>query len=231
MKLTPVIITTLTFAVAAQLATAGDITGKISFKGTPPPEKELPIDPNCGKLHPSDKPTTHFYVSKGGGLGDVLVSLKGVSGKSTGASAAPIVIDQKGCEYAPYVSACQTGQKINIKNSDPLLHNVHPTPVVAGNTEANKAQLPGPTLLEFKFDKAEEFLRFKCDVHPWMFAYVSVVDSPYFAVSAADGSFKISGVPDGKYTVAIKHRKAGTAEKEVEVKGGAVTADFELEAK
>jgi hypothetical protein len=64
-----------------------------------------------------------------------------------------------------------------------------------------------------------------------MFSYVSIVDHPYFAVSAEDGSYKISGVPDGKYTVVIKHRKAGTSEKAIEVKGGSVTADFELEAK
>jgi plastocyanin len=214
----------------AHLASAGDIVGKISLKGTPPPEKDLPLDPGCGKLH-TTKPTTRFYVSEGGGLGDVYVTLKGVSGKSTGASAAPHAIDQKGCEYLPYVSAAQTGQKIAVKNSDPLLHNVHPTPTVAGNPEANKAQLPkGPDLI-FTFNNAEEFLRFKCDVHPWMFSYVSIVDHPYFAVSAANGSYKISGVPDGKYTVVIKHRKAGTAEKEIEVKGGSVTADFELEAK
>ncbi|MBI3882326.1 MAG: hypothetical protein HY301_19995 [Verrucomicrobia bacterium] len=230
MKLTT-LFTAAALVGSLSLANAGDLTGKISLKGTPAPEKELPIDANCGKLHPDKKPTTHFYVSQGGGLGDVFVTLKGVSGKSAGASAAPIVIDQKGCEYMPYVSACQTGQKINLKHSDPgILHNVHPTPTVAGNPEANKAHIPGPGLLTFQFDNAEEFLRFKCDVHPWMFAYVSVVDHPYFAVSAPDGSFKIAGVPDGKYTVAIKHRKAGTAEKEVEVKGGAVV-NFELEVK
>jgi plastocyanin len=223
---------TLTAVVASlQVATAaGDIVGKISLKGTPPPEKELPLDPGCGKLH-TTKPTTRFYVSQGGGLGDVFVTLKEVSGKSTGASAAAHVIDQKGCEYIPYVSAVQTGQTIAVKNSDPLLHNVHPTPTVAGNPEANKAQLPKGPDLNFKFDKAEDFLRFKCDVHPWMFSYVSIVDHPYYAVSAADGSFKLADVPDGKYTVVIKHRKAGTAEKTVEVKGGSVTADFELEAK
>lgn len=230
MKLT-LALTTTALVASLQLATAGDITGKISLKGTPAPEKELPLDPGCGKLHPTSKPTTRFYVSQGGGLGDVLVTLKGVSGKSTGASAAPLAIDQKGCEYTPYVAACQTGQKINVSNSDPVLHNIHPTPAVAGNPEANKAQLPNGPVLTFQFEKAEEFLRFKCDVHPWMFAYVSVVDAPYYAVSAADGSFKLAGVPDGKYTVAIKHRKAGTAEKEVEVKGGAVSVNFELEVK
>lgn len=214
-----------------QLGVAGDITGKISLKGTPAPEKDIQIDPGCGKLHSGGGLKTRFYVSQGGGLGDVVVTLKGVSGKSTGASAAPLAIDQKGCEYTPYVAVAQTGQKINVKNSDPLLHNVHPTPTGAGNKESNKAQLPGGADLVFEFPTAESFLRFKCDVHPWMFSYITVSDHPWSAVSAADGSFKISGVPDGKYTLVATHRKAGSSEKEIEVKGGAVTADFALEAK
>ena len=214
-----------------QLGVAGDITGKISLKGTPAPEKEIALDPGCGKLHGGVNIKTRFYVSQGGGLGDAVVTLKGVTGKSTGASAAPVSIDQKGCEYAPYVSVAQTGQKIHVKNSDPLLHNVHPTPTATGNKEVNRAQMPGGADLVFEFPTAEALLRFKCDVHPWMFAYVNIADHPWSAVSAADGSFKIAGVPDGKYTLMVQHRKAGISEKEIEVKGGAVTADFSLDVK
>jgi plastocyanin len=229
--------TSLLFATAlvASLvsAPAADVTGKITLKGTPAPEKELPIDAMCGKLHTGAKPTTRFYVVNGGALADVTVSLKEPTGKSTGASAAPVVIDQNGCEYKPYISAAQTGQKINVKNSDPLLHNVHPTPVntAGGNKEANKAQMPKGADLTFEFPGAEPFLRFKCDVHPWMFSYVSIFDHPYFAVTGADGSFTIKNVPDGKYTLVMAHRKAGTVEKAIEVKGGNVTANAELEAK
>jgi plastocyanin len=221
MKLNHAIITTLTLAVATQFATGGDITGKISLKGTPPEEKELPLDPNCGKLHGGAKATTHHYVTQGGGLGNVFVTLKGVSGKSTGASAAPIVIDQKGCEYVPHISACQTGQKINVKNSDPLLHNVHPTPVVDGNKEANKAHIPGPMILTFQFDKAEEFLRFKCDVHPWMFAYVSAFDHPWFAITGTNGSFRLPrGLPAGRYTLTAAHLKTGSLSQQIDFRPG-----------
>src|SRR6202012_5191694 len=111
------------------LSHAADITGVITLKGTPPPEREItPLedDPTCGALH-TDKPTTHFYVvSPSGGLADVVVSLD-VTGKSTGASAPPAVLDQKGCLYVPTILAVQTGQKITVKNSDPCIHNVHTT--------------------------------------------------------------------------------------------------------
>ena len=143
---------------------------------------------------------------------------------------APVVIDQKGCEYLPYINTASVNQTIRVLNSDPVMHNIHPTPTVDGNKESNKAQLPKGAPLDHSFTKAEKFLRFKCDVHPWMFSYVSVFETPFHAVSGKDGSFKITGVPDGKYKLVVEHRKAGKVEKEIEVKGGA-KADATLEVK
>src|SRR5215467_12457540 len=105
--------------VAAFPAVAGDIMGTVTLKGTAPKEKDItPLkdDPTCGKLH-TEMPTTHFYVvGSKGELADVVVSVQGVSGKSTGASAPPVVLDPRGCEYQPQIMAVQTDQKISIKN-------------------------------------------------------------------------------------------------------------------
>jgi hypothetical protein len=215
-------------------ARAADIYGTITFKGTPPPEINIvPLknDPNCGPMH-KEMPTTHFYVvGPKGGFGDVVVSLKGLHGKSTGAEAKPLVIEQKGCEYMPYVSACQTGQEVVVKNLDPVLHNVHVTPENPANPGENRAQLPHGPDLSFAFKAPEEFIRFKCDVHPWMFAYVSVFDNPYFAVSDAAGTYRIHNVPPGHYTVVAAHRKAGTLEKTIDVQKQDVELDFTFAAK
>jgi plastocyanin len=231
---------TALFALAAALALscgarAADITGTITLKGTAPAEKNItPLkdDATCGPLH-STMPTTHFYVvGANGALADVVVAVQGISGKSAGASAPPIELDQKGCEYTPQIFAVQTGQKILVKNSDPVLHNVHTQPTASGNKEMNQAQMPSSKALPFVFADPEMFLKFKCDVHPWMFAWVSVFDHPYFAVSGKDGTFKISNVPPGKYTIQAAHRKAGNATQEIEVKEGAANkVDFTLEAK
>ncbi len=221
-------------AAVLQAARAGEITGTVTLKGTPPPEKEItPLkdDPNCGKLQAST-PMTHFYVAgPKGELGDVVVSLKGVSGKSTGATASPAMLDQKNCLYSPYIMAVQTDQKILIRTSDPVLHNVHTQPAVAGNTEMNQAQMEKAPDITYSASKPEEFLKFKCDVHPWMFAYVSVFDHPYFAVTGKDGTFKIANVPAGKYTIEASHRKAGKATQEIEVKEGETKVELTLEAK
>jgi plastocyanin len=223
-------------AAAAQIAAAADVTGTVTLKGAPPKEKDItPLmdDANCGKLH-TKVPTTRFYVvGEKGGLADVVVSLQGISGKSTGASAPPLVLDQKGCEYIPSILAVQTDQKIVVKNSDPVLHNVHSVPADgSGNKERNEAQLPNGADMTFSFSKPESFLKFKCDVHQWMFAWVSIFDHPYFAVSGKDGSFKIANVPPGKYKLQAAHRKAGTVTQDIEIKEGEpAKADFTLEVK
>lgn len=227
----------LVLGMAAQVAFAGDITGTIKLNGTPPPEREISVmDPTCRKLHPEGVPTTQFYVTGADhGLRDVVVYLKGVSAKSTGATAKPVELDQVGCEYVPYVTAVQTGQKIVVHNSDPVLHNVHPTPKPGtDNKESNKAQLPKSADLSFEFPDPEMFLRFKCDVHPWMFSYVSVFDNPYFAVTDKDGKFKIENVPPGKYTLAAVHRKANDGKeitKEIEVTDSGAAVDLTLDVK
>ena len=223
--------------VAAWQVAATDITGTVTLNGTPPAEKPItPLkdDPTCGKSY-TEMPTTHFFVvGPNKELADVIVLLKGVGGKSTGASAPPVVIDQKSCLYEPQIIAIQTNQKLLVRNSDPVLHNVHSTPAIPANKEENQAQMPGAPDITMAFPAAENFLRFKCDVHPWMFAWVTVIDSPYFAVTGKDGNFKISNVPPGKYTVSALHRKAAPAgvDKEIEVKEGApAKVDFTLEIK
>ena len=224
------------FTAALQLATAGNITGKVTLKGTPPAEKEITQvkdDVNCGKLHTEAVKTRFYVVGAGGELADTVVMLKGITGKSAGASAPPLVIDQKGCEYIPYVAVAQTGQKIAVKNSDPAMHNVHPSPLATGNKEDNKAQFAGAADIVFEFPTAENFLKFKCDVHPWMFSYITVVDHPYCAVSGKDGSFTIKDVPAGKYTLVALHRKAALTgvEQAIEVTADGAKADFTLEVK
>jgi hypothetical protein len=221
-----------------QVASAADITGNITLNGTPPDEMINALiagDVNCGKLHPEVVKTQFFVVGPNKELKDVVVYISNIKGKSTGASAEPVVLDQKGCEYSPYIFAVQTGQKIIVRNSDPapILHNVHAKPVAGANQEVNLPQAAGAADLSLSFPSAEDFVKFQCDVHSWMFAYATVVDHPYFAVTDKDGKFKIANVPPGKYTVQATHRKANGGKpvtKDIEVKDGNVSLDFTLDA-
>lgn len=219
-------------AIEATLVGSGTIGGRVTLEGTPPEAKELPLDAACAascKEHAQEMPRfTRTYVTQDGGLGDVLVTLVDIPPQPVPAGTGPLVIDQRGCEYQPYVAACQVGQTIQVNNLDPLTHNIHTLPEVPGNKEVNKSQAAQAKALEFVYDKPEEFLMFKCDVHPWMFTYVSVLNHPFYAVTSEDGRFEIKGLPDGKYKVKFKHRKAGEKIEEVEVKDGQATIDVVL---
>jgi hypothetical protein len=243
MKLNSVLVIAAGLCVASQV-TAGDITGTVTLNGAAPAEKPvtpLKDDPTCGKFY-SDMPTTHFYVvGPNKELADTIVMLKGVTGKSTGASAKPEELDQKGCLYQPQILAVQTSQKLLVKNSDPAavpMHNVHINPTASPNQEANAskmnvAQIAGAADVTYTFPAGENFMKFQCDVHPWMFAWVTVVDSPYYAVTGKDGKFTIKNVPPGKYTISALHRKAAPAgmDKEIEVTADGAKQDFTLEVK
>ena len=226
----------LLIAVLANMpvARAADIIGIVTLNGTPPPEvpyTPLMNDSTCSAMY-TTTPTTHFYVvGPNHEVAEAIVSLKGVTGKSTGANQPPVVMDQKGCLYQPQILAIQTGQKLVVKNSDSCIHNVHCVPAVAGNPESNQVQMPGGPDLDYTFPQPEMFMKFKCDVHPWMFAWVSVFDSPYYSLSDKEGKFVIKNVPPGKYTVEADHRKLGTLTKDVEVKDSDVTVNFAFDVK
>jgi hypothetical protein len=210
-------------------ASAAELSGKVKLKGTPKPEVPIQLDATCGKLHSKPVTTRHYVVGQDNGLGNVFVYVKAGAQKAAPTGEAPL-LDQLNCVYEPYVFGVVAGQKFKVRNSDPLLHNVHPTPKVPGNKEVNFAQPVKGQVNEVAFDKPEVLVRIKCDVHPWMFTYAGVQDHPYFAVTDKDGNFKIPNLPNGKYTIEAFHLKAGAKTQEIEVKGDKKDLNFELEA-
>lgn len=210
-----------------QLAAAGDLTGKVKLKGTPKPEIPIQLDATCGKLQPKPVTTRHFVVGSDNGLANVFVYIKQGAPKAPAPAGNPPILDQVGCMYEPYVMGVVTGQKFIVRNSDPLLHNVHATPKPGGNSEFNFAQVTKGQVNEKSFNTPEILVRMKCDVHPWMFAYIGVVEHPYFGVTDKDGNFTIKNVPPGKYTVEAYHLKAGSKTQETD---GTKKLEFELEA-
>jgi hypothetical protein len=196
-------------------AKAGNITGRVTFEGTPPANEQISMasDPACARAH-SGKVTFDTVLVNNGGLENVFVYVKdGLGDYYFDVPSEAVTLDQKGCLYTPHVLGVRVGQPLEISNSDATMHNVHAVPAV--NREFNFSQhIPG--MKERRtFTAREVMVRLKCDVHGWMAAYAGVLDHPYFAVTANGGQFQLKGLPAGTYTVEAWHEKFGTASQSV----------------
>ena len=164
----------------------------------------------------------NFVVDDKGDLKNVVLYITGgLQQTSFTPPAQPAIIDQQGCMYHPHVTAVMTGQQLEIRNSDGFLHNVHS--LSQTNPPFNFAQPNKDDGKPVEPLKAAENFRIKCDVHPWMSAYIVAVDNPYFAVSGDDGTFSISDLPPGDYTLTAWQEQLGTKDIPVKVEAGKPT--------
>jgi plastocyanin len=200
---------------------ASSITGTVTFDGKAPNLAPVTMnaDPACAKMHSKPAPNEMLVLGSGNTMGNILVWVsKGLpAGKTWPVPKAPAVLDQKGCQYAPHVMGIMVGQTYRILNSDGILHNVHALPKV--NKAFNK---PMPATMKeatTTFDKPEPVFQIKCDVHPWMSAYVGVFTHPFFSTTGTDGKFTISGLDPGTYEITAWHERLGTQTASVTVAG------------
>ena len=207
-------------------ATAGNVTGSIMLEGEPPAAEMIRMnsDPVCVK-QATDNETNYYVVGEGGGLGNVFVYVKEGLQVDFPPASDTVILDQQGCRYMPHVFGIQVGQTLQVVNSDPTLHNIHATP--ANNPEFNTGQPIQGMTFDRTFDNVEVMVPFKCDVHGWMNAYLGVLDHPFFAVTAPDGSFDLSGLPPGDYVIEAWHEELGTQTQNVTVAEGG-TAEMSL---
>jgi len=204
---------------AAVMGTAS-VAGKVTLTGkaSAPAAISMDADPVCKTQHAGSVSDETVVANKKGELANVMVYVKEGAGNYP-APATSVQLDQKGCTYHPHVFGIQVGQTLSIQNSDPTLHNVHS--MAAANDTFNVGQPNQGMKTEKKFTKAEMPVKFKCDVHSWMKCFVGVFTHPFFSVTAADGSFKISGLPAGSYTVVAWQEKYGeSAPQKVDIKDG-----------
>ncbi len=204
-------------AVRVDQSKAGTVAGRITFEGTPPENPAIRVgsDPVCARENAGGLTFETVTVSNGG-LDNVFVYIKdGLGNYYFDPPAEPAKLDQQGCRYRPHVMGVRVGQPIEIANSDDTMHNVNAKG--AANSGFNFGQPMKGMRHERAFSAREVMVRFKCDVHPWMSAYVGVLDHPYYAVTASGGTFELKNVPAGTYTVEAWHEKLGTQTQSVTI--------------
>lgn len=222
---TPTAITQPATAAPVDVANFGTITGVVNFTGKPPARVpiDMSMDPACGLSAMANM--SEQYVVTGGKLANVYVYIKsGAPATKAPAGSSVVVLDQKGCRYAPHVIAIQQGGTVEFHNSDPTMHNIHTTPA-DGTSPTDVSQGPNGAPKTQTFDSPETMLPVRCNNHPWMNAFLNVAPNPYFAVTGVNGAFSIS-LPPGTYTLAAVHEKLGEQDVTVTVtaKGTTKTA-------
>lgn len=197
---------------------AGRIEGKVSFLGSVPIKKVIPTKDRdvCGG--PRDEAQIRVGADKG--VQDAVVYLKGIEkGKAWGPADKTPALDQEHCIFKPAVQIVRAG-KFDVINSDPVLHNTHG---FYGQRTAFNLALPNQGMKITNDLPRAGLVRVECDAHGWMLAHVYVADSPYYALTGADGSFAITDVPPGNYTLVATQHFTGDTEMPVTVSGGEAT--------
>jgi plastocyanin len=202
-------------------ATLGTVAGTVHFAGKPPQRVKIDMsqDPVCSMMGGDN--FSEQYVVHDGKLANVYVYVK--SGPAAAMSAQmqsgdPVVLDQVGCKYVPHVIAVMQGGMVEFRNSDGTMHNIHTMPAVAGNEMVDVSQGAKGAPQRSRFNVAETMMPVRCNNHPWMNAFINVSATPFFAVTDAEGQFKIKGLPAGTYTLAAVHEKMGEQTMTVTVK-------------
>jgi hypothetical protein len=192
---------------------AATITGTVTFAGKAPVLRGLDMnaEPVCHKKHGSKPaPNEALVLGSGNTMGNIMVWVsKGLpAGKTYPAPKTPVTLDQDGCVYKPHVMGIMVGQPYRILNSDGILHNIHTLPKI--NPQFNRGQPATVKEMTTSFAKPEAMLQVKCDVHPWMTAFIGVFTHPFYSVTGTDGKFTISGLDAGTYEITAWHERLGT---------------------
>jgi plastocyanin len=212
----------------------GTISGRVTVRGPLPAVQtiHMGLDPTCLEIVGTTPANDDLIVAADGAVANAFVYIAAglAPGVSPGPPETPVTLDQRGCRFVPHVLGVRAGQPVDFVNSDPTEHDVHAEP--GPNGEFNRLQpLQGMHEMHL-FSTPDVMTRIVCDRHPWMSAYIGVMDHPFFAVTGTDGSFTLSGVPDGHYTVAMWHERFGRFDTEAAiVNRHEARADFVIESK
>ncbi len=201
------------------------ISGSVKFTGKAPRMRKIDMagaDEKCAELHGGvrQRPDT-VVLNDNGTLRNVFVWVKsGVDGWKFPMPDGDAMLDQQGCLYTPHVQGMRVGQSLAVKTSDPTAHNVHGYGKVNRSFNRSQPAGAGDVTMRMRRGEAGPPMKVKCDIHPWMNAYVAVVPHPYFAVTGADGSFELPNLPPGTYTIEAWHEKYDAMEQTVTVGDG-----------
>jgi len=219
----------IVFILAAHtLLAQGMVVGTVTFDGVANKRQSLKVtkDKHCIASLKGAQAQDLIVGAKTKGIKNVVVSIQGTEAELEPPEENP-VIDQSKCRYVPHVTAVVVGTAVDIKNSDPVNHNVRSNP--EENDPINYGMPIKDMVIPYEGLEEPEVIKLVCDVHNWMNAYIVVLDTPHFAVTDRAGAFEIANVPAGEDTINAWHETLGEFTQEVTVPvSGEAKVSFKL---
>ena len=135
------------------------------------------------------------------------------------------VMDQRNETFVPHVLAITTGTTVDFPNSDKFYHNVFS---LSKTRPFDLGRYASGASRPIRFDRAG-IVRVFCDIHSHMNAYILVFNHPFFAMTDAEGRYRIENVPPGSYgVIAWNEGTSSEARPITVVDGGVAELDFSL---
>lgn len=183
----------------------GTLSGKALFAGPVIPKDEIVKLTSERELCGDTLPAGKYIINENREIKNVIVYIADIkSGKEIPRD--PVTIDNVLCEFVPHVNVTFLGNITINRNSDPVLHSVHP--YIKGKTAYNVA-IPSKDQEVIKKLVRTGLMEYRCSPHPWMRAYIYVFNHPYAAVTSDTGDFSITDIPAGLYEIKAWHEAFG----------------------
>lgn len=208
---------------AAAPMTTATLWGSVRYTG--PPVTRRPIEMRGDRWCIERQKVARLLqddliVGPNGGLRHAVVYVKdGPVARNLPAPQTPVELVMRDCVFVPRVVAVRAGQELRIRNEDRTLHTVYAR---ASLNPKFIRPLHGPedAPLTVRFNRPELPIVLRCDVQPWMIAFVGVFDHPYFAVTGEDGSYELPDLPEGDYTIEVWHERLGKLSEQIGLRAG-----------
>ncbi len=215
---------------------SGTIEGTITLDGPVPEPKgfnliTFPDPAYCGRISNGRgwRLLHDFIVGYQGGLKDAIVLLEGVEAGKPFEVSVPL-IEARDCMFQPFMTVVRNGHAVEVINMDPVMHDIQGyetsleagarvlfnTPLVMnhqhrrGDLHALHNHAPGKSLIgPIYLNKGRRTFYMQCGFHAYMESWAMAVNNPYYALTDAQGKFKIDGIPPGTYQLVVWHPQTG----------------------